>query len=287
MFSIRSIIHRLPAVAIVAILLTAAPAKGDVFEDLFAPSQDLWDRWSRHDPNALMTIDHRIWNDFLQRYVVEGADGVNRVAYARVSEPDRRALDAYIGSLVATPISRFNRAEQLAYWINLYNALTLKLVLAAYPVDSIRDIQISSGLFSIGPWDRQLVRIEGEAVSLNDIEHRILRPIWRDPRIHYAVNCASIGCPNLVRAAFTAANAKAHLDAAARDFINHPRAVRVEHGYLVVSSIYSWFTEDFGDSDAGVLEHLRQYAEPELASRLAPFDVIMDDEDDWSLNEAR
>ena len=84
----------------------------------------------------------------------------------------------------------------------------MKVVLDHYPVDGIRDIDISPGLFAGGPWDKKLVEIEGDDVSLNDIEHRILRPIWRDPCIHYAVNCASIGCSNLRPTAFTAANAE-------------------------------------------------------------------------------
>ena len=95
-------------------------------------------------------------------------------------------------------------------------------------------------------WKKKLLTIEGEEVSLNDIEHRILRPIWRDPRIHYAVNCASIGCPNLVSTPFTAENTEALLDQGARNYINHPRAVNISSkGKVTVSSIYSWFESDF------------------------------------------
>ena len=97
------------------------------------------------------------------------------------------ALNAYVENLSRMPINDFNRAEQKAFWINLYNALTVKVVLAAYPVKSIRDIAISPGLFARGPWGKKLIEIDGETVSLNDIEHRILRPIWRDPRLHYAL----------------------------------------------------------------------------------------------------
>ena len=101
-----------------------------------------------------------------------------------------------------------SRDEQLAYWINLYNALTVKVILDHYPVKSILDIDISPGWFSIGPWGKKLVAVEGVEISLDDIEHRILRPIWRDPRIHYALNCAAVGCPNLLREAFTGATAE-------------------------------------------------------------------------------
>jgi len=121
-------------------------------------------------------------------------------------------------------------------------------------------------------------------VSLDDIEHRILRPIWMDPRIHYAVNCASLGCPNLPRVAFTAKNAERLLHAGAKAYINHPRGVRIEDGTLTVSSIYAWFERDF-EEDGGVLGHLRRYANPQLATALAAFDRSSEFAYDWSLND--
>ena len=165
----------------------------------------------------------------------------------------------------------------------------MHLVATRYPVASIRDIDISPGLFSRGPWDKKLVTVEGEALSLNDIEHRILRPIWRDPRIHYAVNCASLGCPNLQRRAFTGANGDALLDRAAHDYVNSPRGVHFDGRRLIVSSLYVWYGEDFGGSDTAVIGHLRRYAAPALAATLAAATSIGDDSYDWALNglEAR
>ena len=122
--------------------------------------------------------------------------------------------------MAAVRVSGLGRDEQCAYWINLYNALTLEVVLDHYPVDSIRDIDISPGLFSQGPWGKKLITVEGEQVSLNDIEHRILRPIWRDPRIHYAINCASLGCPNLQPRPFTGRTLDHALDLAAMRFVD-------------------------------------------------------------------
>ncbi len=252
-------------------------------EDLLAPSKNLWSRWTANDPNSTAHIDHSAWTAFLQKYVVVGS--INRLHYARVVEEDRYALDSYITRLAASSISRYNRAEQLAYWINLYNAMTVRLVLDHYPVHSIRDIDISPGLLAFGPWDKRLIHAEGESLSLNDIEHRILRPIWNDARIHYALNCASLGCPNLLPQAFTAENADRLLDKAARDFIN-TRAVQVRDGRLIVSSIYAWFTEDFGGNEAGVLDHLRRYAAPPLTAELASFHKIDGDTYDWRLNDA-
>lgn len=250
-----------------------------------APRAELWPRWQAHDATSTQTLDHSAWTRLIGTYAAISEDGIVRVAYGRVSDADKQALKSYIAQLTSTAVSTLNRDEQLAYWINLYNALTVDLVLDHYPVSSILKINISPGFFSIGPWDKKLVTVEGEALSLNDIEHRILRPIWRDPRIHYAVNCASLGCPNLALEAYTSENVERLLEANAVAHINHPRGARFENGELIVSSIYRWFVADFGGGDAGVLSHLRQYARGELAEKIARNNFIGDDEYDWSLND--
>lgn len=247
-----------------------------------APSADLWPRWEAHKAAATESIDHTIWNDLLNRYVVEDQSKFNRFSYKAFSNGDRQQLRQYLGDLSNTKISDYSRDQQRAYWINMYNALTVYVTLEHYPIKSIRDI--SSGLFSSGPWGMKLIKVEGEALTLDDIEHRILRPIWKDPRIHYAVNCASIGCPNLQREAFTAGNTDEMLEKAATDFINHPRAASVSStGKLRVSSIYVWFADDFG-GEKGVIKHLKQYAKPELRTALNTIDSIDDDHYDWDLN---
>jgi hypothetical protein len=249
-----------------------------------APEAELWERWAAHDPASAVEIDHAPWSRFLASYLRPGPDGVARVDYASVTVADRDRLADYIDTLAQTRITAFARTEQLAYWINLYNALTVRLVLENYPVASIRDIPGESGFFATGPWSRELVAVEGEALGLDDIEHRILRPIWRDPRIHYAVNCASIGCPDLQPVAFTAANADALLSRGAVAYVNHPRGAAIEDGRLVVSSLYDWYKEDFGGSDEGVIEHLRRYANPALGEALEGVTRIAHDRYDWSLN---
>jgi hypothetical protein len=270
---------------IAATALAPALAGFGSIETLFAPAKDLWERWTRHDPASTVTIDHSTWDDvLLARYLSADAVGNNLLAYGDVTPADRRRLDAYIARLSAVSISGCGRPEQLAFWINLYNARTVALVLEHYPVESIRDIDISPGFFARGPWDKKLVAVEGESLTLNDIEHRILRPIWNDPRLHYAVNCASMGCPNLQSAAFAAANTDRLMEQGARAFVNSVKGVQFAAGRLVVSSIYAWFPEDFGDED-GVLAHLRRYAEPPLAGRLAGADRIDGDAYDWRLND--
>jgi hypothetical protein len=259
--------------------------KAASFEALFAPGKSLWSRWTAHDDGARCGIDHGAWEELLGRYLSEDAAGIARIAYRRVGAADRALLRRYIDGLAAVAISRCRRAEQLAYWINLYNALTVDLVLAHYPVRKITEIDISPGLFAHGPWDRALATVEGEAVTLNDIEHRILRPIWNDPRIHYAVNCASLGCPNLQSTPFAAARIEAMLDAAAHAYVNHPRGVRIEREGLVLSKIYDWFQEDFGGSEPGVIAHLKRYAGAALADKLAASPIARY-EYNWSLNDA-
>jgi hypothetical protein len=182
-------------------------------------------------------------------------------------------------------VTRLNRNEQKVYWVNLYNALTVQLVLDHYPVKSIRDINISPGIFSKGPWQKKLLTIQAEALSLDDIEHRILRPIWKDNRIHYAVNCASLGCPNLLPEAFSAEKMEAQLDKGARDFINHSRGVAVDGKNLKLSKIYDWFSEDFSGSSGGVIQHLLGFAAPDLARTLASFRGKISFDYDWRLNE--
>jgi len=252
-----------------------------------APEAELWSRWLKHDPASAQKIDHARWDSFLKRYVVAPhPSGIHRLRYRNVTPEDARLLRGYLQALQAVPISNFSRAEQKAYWINLYNALTVDLVLSRLPVASIRDINISPGLFVRGPWGAKLANVEGEKLSLDDIEHRILRPIWKDPRLHYAVNCASLGCPNLQPRAYTAENTEALLERGAREFINHSRGVAIQDGRLRVSSLYVWFASDFGADPDDLMEHWQSYAEPKLAEALAKYSGGLAHDYDWRLNDA-
>lgn len=259
--------------------LVAAPVSA-------APRAEPWSFWAANDPGSQVRVDHGPWGRFLRKYVVTNhPSGINRVRYASVMPEDRKSLDAYVQQLQQEEVTRLNRSEQKAYWINLYNALTVKVVLDHYPVKSIRDINISPGMFSRGPWGAKLLSIQGQKVSLDDIEHRILRPLWKDNRVHYAVNCASLGCPNLQPEAYTSENTEALLEKGAREYVNHPRGVRREGERLQLSSIYDWFQSDFGGSEESVVRHLQKYAEPALAGKLAGFRGKLSYEYDWRINE--
>jgi hypothetical protein len=270
--------------ALAVIASSAIPRSG-----LSAPSAQLWQKWSANDPSSRTVVDHQAWGTFLRRYLVEEPDGINRLRYGQVSADDRQELGRYLENMSQVQVTSLNPAEQFAYWVNLYNALTVKVVLDHYPVASIRDITLG-GSFLVnlitgvsGPWQAKLIQIEGEAVGLDDIEHRILRPLFKDNRVHYAVNCASIGCPTLMQAPFSAKNLQAMLDRGARLYVNHPRGARAEGPGLTVSSIYRWYRDDFGGSWQGVLAHLRRYANPATAQMLASFETISAESYDWQL----
>lgn len=256
-------------------------------ERIFAPGPDLWERWQEHDAQSTVRVDHSLWDDILERHVQDSADSANLVDYAAMISESATSLDAYLSMMAETPVSTLNRVEQYAFWLNLYNAVTVRVVLDHYPVDSIQDIDISPGFFASGPWGAEVITVEGISLTLNDIEHRILRPIWQDPRIHYGVNCASIGCPDLMPTAFTSENLEDQLDAGARRYVNDPRGVSINEDRVTVSKIYDWFIEDFDRTETGILEHLSQYADPELAAELARIGQLHSVRYDWSINSVQ
>ena len=250
-----------------------------------APGSELLSAWEASVETNAESIDHSAWQGILDTYLTSHPSGINRFDYAalKANAKDAARLAGYLTSLQELDPRHYSRQEQQAYWINFYNALTVRVVVDAYPVDSIRDIY--QGWLPLGPWDDVHAEVAGMPLTLNNIEHGILRPIWRDPRIHYAVNCASHGCPNLSPTVYTAANTETQLEAGARAYINHPRGASfVDDDFLLISSIYEWYVEDFGGTEKTVVEHLMQYAEEELAARLKTFSGSIDYEYDWNLN---
>jgi hypothetical protein len=269
------------ALAAVLLVLTGAP-------QLFASGEaELWERWTVSDEASSILVDHSPWQVFLDRYRYDGPDGVALVRYGEVSEADFALLDGYVESLEAVEVDDLNSREQFAYWVNLYNAATVRLILSEYPLSGIRRIP-GAGLTSIGPWDLKLLTVAGEELSLDDIEHRILRPRWQDPRVHFVVNCASIGCPDLPARALSAANAEEVMERAARRYLSHPRGVRLDGRRLVLSSIFDWFARDFGSGEEEILEFIDRYrdidADLEEIGRQRD-NVPIRYEYDWSLND--
>ncbi len=262
----------------IALVLFAAPATA-------APDAILIERWIVHNPDSTVQLDHSQFNKLLKEYRYMGADFIARFAYEKVTKEHKGLLDRYLENLQSKEVSSLNKSEQFAFWVNLYNALTISVILDHFPINTIRDINISPGFFSTGPWGAKLATIEGQELSLDDIEHGILRPIWQDPRAHYVLNCASLGCPDLPEQALTSLSLTNTLERAAKTFINHERAVSIDaDGSVIVSSIYHWFSSDFGSTDSQILAHLRQYASPNLLLKLQQRSKISDHRYAWQLN---
>lgn len=240
------------------------------------------------DDKVDATETHNNWPYIMTAYLSEPEpNGLVRFDYAALSENAEHleVLDNYIAYLEAQTPHLMCVDSALGYWANLYNALTVRVVVENYPVESIR--KIGGSVFSPGPWKKNIAVVDYEKLSLDDIEHKKMRKVYRNPLIHYMVNCASVGCPNLKAGAWERASLREDAEQAARDFINSPRGVLITEKGLTVSSIYKWYEEDFGGNKAGVLEHLRQYADSDLAEAIDGGAKIIGYDYDWSLNEAR
>lgn len=186
------------------------------------------------DPSASKPFDHGAFDVLLQRFA-RADEG--RVDYAGLAG-QKAALDAYLATLADAPLQRLTSDERKALLINAYNAFTLALILENYPgIESIKDLA--------SPWKARRWRLGGEVVSLDDIEHGLLRPLYKDPRIHFAVNCASVGCPPLQPTAYVGAKLDEQLDAATRATLRNPRYADVAGGRLRLTAIMNWYGNDF------------------------------------------
>jgi hypothetical protein len=208
---------------------------------------------------------HAAWNSLLQRFV-NGDGAVDYRGFARAENE----LNVYLETLAeATPDTDWSRAERLAYWINAYNAFTIKLILDHLPLSSIRDIE--------QPWATKWIELDGETYSLDDIEHRIIRPTFDEPRIHFALVCAAASCPPLANQAFTARNLNRLLEERAITFIRDETFNVTQEAVVRVSPIFDWYGEDFGD--------LRDYFNQYLRTDIPEGKEITFLEYDWSLND--
>ncbi len=225
----------------------------------------------------------KMWGKVLTSHISTPDDGVARFDYAGLkSDPAAQdALTAYLHHFETTDLSEVT-PENFANWINIYNAATIQHIVSRYPTKSIRD-----GYLFGGPWKKVHITINNQPVSLHEIEHEILRETYKDPRLHYALNCASYGCPDLKSTLWTAETLTSDLDAAARAYINHPRGVTVTSSGLTLSRIFKWYRDDFGGSDASILTHLQSHADEPLASALENRPSIRNYEYDWSLNDLK
>lgn len=206
--------------------------------------------WAMAD-NPQMPFSHAQWDLLLSEHVTLVIDAVaSEVDYSGFAQ-DRDALQAYLADLAAVPSVDFDRwphDEQLAFLINAYNAWTVELILSKYPkLESIRDL----GNFFSSPWSKKIASLLGEPRSLDDIEHKMIRGSdrYNEPRIHFAVNCASVGCPALLPVAFSGANLDEQLESATAGFLADRSRNRLQAGRLQISSIFKWYRDDFVDPE--------------------------------------
>ncbi len=235
-------------------------------------------------PSGTGRVSHDRFDALLQRYVKPDPQAYNRVDYGSFRQSGRAELAAYIDGLVVQDPARLTVNEAHAYWINLYNAKTLDVVLEHYPVTSIRKVDLGGGgLFKSGPWSKKILTVSGTELSLDDIEHSVVRPLFGDRMSHYGLNCASYSCPNLAVRAYTGENVTAMLAQGARDYVNHPRGIEIAAGVITASKIYSWYAEDFGGKTQ-LKAHWKGFSAPDLSARIDAA-AIGGYAYDWSLND--
>jgi hypothetical protein len=201
-------------------------------------------------------VDNTLYASLLSRHVTDG------IVDYRGFQRDEAVLDQYLDVLAGVDPQSLSKDEQFAFYANAYNAWTIKLILSGYP--DIRSIKDLGSLFS-SPWKKKIARIDGQLMTLDQIEHEILRKQFKDARVHFAVNCASKSCPPLQGEPFTGSRLNDQLNRAARAFINTPRYNRLEGDTLWVSKIFDWFPEDFQDD---VIGYVLTFADTPLSDQL-------------------
>jgi hypothetical protein len=232
----------------------------------FRPSADQWTAVIEETP-AGGKPDHSVWDLLLRKHV----DEAGRVDYAGFRS-DRSKLDAYLANLADNPVREdWSGAEKMAYWINAYNAFTIQLIVKNFPVKSIMDLHDGK------VWDVQWIELGDQTYTLNQIEHDILRSEYKDPRIHFAVNCAARSCPPLLNRAWTASNLEANLEKQARAFINNPKYNKITSNSVQVSRIFEWYAADFGN----LIDFLNRYS----TTKIKPGAAVSYLAYDWGLNE--
>jgi len=210
---------------------------------------------------------HAAWDALLEKYV--SASG--KVNYQGFKKEEGK-LDSYLATLKNNPPQTdWSRNEKLAYWINVYNAFTVKLIVKNHPVESITDLHGGK------PWDVKWIDIGTKTYTLNEVEHDIIRPRFNEPRIHFAVNCAAQSCPPLLNAAYTADKLNTQLEQQTKKFINNSKFNSISASSVEVSKIFDWYKEDFDN----LIAFLDKYAQTDINSNAS----VTYKNYDWALND--
>ena len=233
-------------------------------------------------PTGSATFNHSAFDAILEAHVKPDGEGYNQVDYKSLAA-DHGKLDAYLDALAAFDPTTLSEDEAHAYWINTYNAKTLDVILDHYPTKSIKRINLGGALFRGGPWSKEILEVNGTPLTLDDVEHRIVRAIFLDPMSHYGLNCASYSCPNLMTDAYTGETLDALLAESGRQYVEHDRGVKIEDGAITASKIFDWYADDFG-GEGKLKEHWASLATPEKAAAIEAAEIARY-RYDWSLND--
>lgn len=226
--------------------------------------------------NAQEHLKHETWTALLAQHVdVEGH--VNYKGF----KADEKKLDEYLAVLSANhPNESWDKNDILAFWINAYNAFTVKLIVKNYPVKSIKEL--GGSIYKVNtPWDIKFIEIGEETYDLNNIEHGIIRKDFEEPRIHFAVNCASVSCPRLRNEAYVGSKVNDQLDDQARYFINNKTKNTIGEKKAELSKIFKWFEGDFTKNGGCVEDFINTYSEVKISKKTK----IDYQEYLWELNE--
>ncbi len=217
--------------------------------------------------NENHSVDHSIWDQLLKKYVADNG----KVNYKGFKQ-DAKLLNGNIDYLATKiPSENWIKQEKLAYFINVYNANTIKLIIDNYPTKSIKDIK--------NPWSKNRIKIGEEDFSLEDIEHKILRKM-NEPRIHFAINCASASCPKLLNIAYKADNIETLLEKATKDFISDSDKNKISKENVQLSKIFDWYKKDF-TKNGSLIDYINQYCKFKIDSDAKIYYLDYD----WNLNE--
>lgn len=238
-------------------------------------------------PASAAEPDYRLWQELLSKHY-DPARGMNYKGL----KADKTALDRLRQQMAAVDVASLSRPEQLAYWINLYNINVVGVVVDNYPVESIRDIS-TDPIIRLNVFKKPSVQIKGGTLSLDDVEHKKIREPFKDPRIHFAINCAAESCPPIRPEPFVGARIGQQLDDQARKFLNGPMGVRLEQDgselVLHVTKIMDWFKDDFEQWGGGAVPFLKKHLSPDKVKRIGAAKKVELEFDDysWKLNDWR
>jgi hypothetical protein len=246
MLNMKKLTSYLPIAILLVIFFTSANAKN------LTISADSLSTTAKTETNT-----HSAFDNLLKKYVsIQGK--VNYQGFLK----DKTKLQAYLKSLESIKVSKLNKNEQLAFWINVYNASTIDQILRNYPIKSIKDIADGK------VWDKALpYKFNGKALTLNDIEHHKLLQTFNDPRIHFAINCAAKSCPKLSNRAFTAENVQHQLSTNTSAFLNNSDQNIISKDKIELSQLFNWFKADFIKANGSVIAFINKFSKQKISNK--------------------